>query len=425
MTDDSDSNLLRRTFFNVMGVIGVCVVGIVASSSGRAETDASIHATASRQPERLDEPQNGLSATFIHAPNALATWVEQLDSESFASRDQAAASLLAFGPEATDALRTGLRHSSLEVQTRSQRLIRQIHEQQVNVAVHQLLTTPGFVDTTTLPYWVQLRESLGDNFEARQLYASLVSRHQEALTALSGDTVCGYRLPPQERLDPLRMPSHDRGGWTLVLLSDVTRGISHPRVPSSQLHAQRSRLVQALAIEPTGPTLVGRPDARDQSSDELLGRMLRAWLQCRAGQSIDRQTLMIAMRYRCHESANQICESILNHPSSAPHSLSLALLASAALGHPELDHQLAKFASDRRVTHHWPLRENAGHLVQTRLQDIVVALRLHRQSIDPRSVGFEGLLADPTYIYREHSIGFSSEAARATSFEAAFKRLNR
>ena len=68
---------------------------------------------------------------------------------------------------------------------------------------------------------------------------------------------------------------------------------------------------------------------------------------------------------------------------------------------------------DDRVAHGWQMIPSQKTRIRTEVRDVALAVLLHHHGVDPRSVGFEQLQADPLLLYRDHSLGFADQAARS------------
>jgi hypothetical protein len=101
----------------------------------------------------------------------------------------------------------------------------------------------------------------------------------------------------------------------------------------------------------------------------------------------------------------------------------MALLCASTLGRPHLERLLVERVSDNRTAHVWQLIASRKIKIRTQVSDVAVALMLHQQGIDPRNAGFAELQADPFVVFREHSLGFSSESERRNAYVKAQKLL--
>ncbi len=380
----------------------------------------------------LDQPTNFPGLTTLPEADSLSRQVERLSADSYITRQQAAAVLLEAGVQAIGPLRRTLTSGTLEARLQSQRLLREIHDRRTTIAWNQLLQGHDDIDAQALPHWNAFRDSVGDSPDSRRLYVDLLRRHQEMITALSGDQLCGYRLTRRMNADPRQLHPQDYVRWTGVLLQEITSGGPQPSSSTTHSSLARRQLLAALSGESSGPTLLfgltpsSEPTLRffDSTQADLLRRLIAVWIRCRECQIDTRTLLSIAIRYRCDEQALRLCERILDRPHDNPQSITMALLASAALEHPRLDGLLAKYQADRRISQQWKLSGGEGKALQTRVQDVVVALRLREKNIDPRTVGFHELLADPSYVYRYQSLGFRDESERQRTFSLATNLLS-
>ena len=364
-------------------------------------------------------------------PQSLESMIQGLSSDSYVTRQMATDRILAIGPRAIGPLQAAMSDPSLDVRSQAKLIVRKIHDEDVERTLQRLLAPDGENDgdALRLPMWTSLSTYLGDDRNARRIYGELSNRYRESMTALSGDQQCHYRLPSPSRLDPQKLDRSELLGWMMVLLVDLsvdqapllasTESSQHlkskplPALNQTTRYASLStRLAATLNHPKRCPDLVLEGKAYGDLEREALRRLISAWVSSDHRLVCPQDRLAIAMRYDCLEQARELCTAVLSRQSSEPRSVAMALLAAATLDHPELTDYLDKFAFDRRVAHHFQLVGIPAVFVNTQVRDVVLALRLRQHGLDPRDAGFVQLQADPTYVYRPISLGFSCDSQR-------------
>jgi hypothetical protein len=159
------------------------------------------------------------------------------------------------------------------------------------------------------------------------------------------------------------------------------------------------------------------PNIGDSSDAVVVGRMISHWLGSGPSRGTVRQRILIAMRYSCDERASELCDQVLSDTQALPASQVTAMLAAVVLRRPNLRSQLAVRLADDRTAHVWQLISSRHTKIRTQVRDVALALMLHLDKIDPRQVGFDELQADPLLLFRDHSLGFANDDARAAAHQ--------
>ncbi|MGI9472136.1 MAG: hypothetical protein ACR2NZ_11415 [Rubripirellula sp.] len=344
--------------------------------------------------------------------------VELLDHELFQTRETAARLLRQRGREegtsetqgVETALRQGLLHDSMEVRVASRRLLDEIELARRDQQLEKLLNPRCPASSIDIAGWSMFSRIAGEDMDARRFFKRLPQRHQDTLAMLDQDGCQGERPSAMRHFDPWRMTADDTAGWALLLLSETD---------SCEEKTTRFnfRLGTALSSSPMGPSVADRTDAR------VLKRLIDHWLRDHEQRNAQRDRLLIAMRYGCFETATEICAHVLQDRTAPASTEVTALLAASALGRSDLERQAMARLHDSRTAHVWQLIASRKVKIRTQVRDVALALLLHQRGIDPRQVGYRDLQADPTLVFRDHSLGFPDRDARVATQAAAAKLL--
>ena len=286
----------------------------------------------------------------------------------------------------------------MEVRAASRRLLNEMQLARRDGQLERLMNPRCPADTIAIAGWSMFCRIAGDDMHARRLFSRLSQRHPDALNRLDRNEHPEGQ-PPLCGLDPWRMSADDTAGWALLLLSESGRCKDRNRTFNS-------RLGTALSCSPMGPSVNGRADAR------VLQRLIDHWLRIPAERHAQRDRLLIAMRYGCHAAAAELCGQVLNDRTAAPSTEVTALLAAGALHRSDLELQAMARLHDSRTAHVWQLIASRKVKIRTQVRDVALAVLLHHRGIDPRQAGYRDLQADPSLIYRDHSLGFPDTSAR-------------
>jgi hypothetical protein len=324
--------------------------------------------------------------------------------------------------EALAALRRCTKSADLEIRESALRILREAEHQSVQLEIEKLLDLTNPSSKINLPLWSQYSAMAEQDIDSRLLFAKLATDHLIALRYLSHCYQDNAKpKAPQKRtasdlvqvhhlLDPYSIASDDAALWALLLCVD------DPRFRLG-LGGLSTRTTLALTQTGTGPVL---PSRRESA---VVKRMIGKWVAKDRGTGLDRERLAIAMKYQCHQEASFLCDQVLQDRFATPSSHAMALLCASTLGRPHVEHLLIERVSDHRTAHVWQLIASRKTKIRTQVSDVAVALMLHQQGIDPRKAGFAELQADPFVVFREHSLGFSSESERQDAYTKAWKLL--
>jgi hypothetical protein len=282
-------------------------------------------------------------------------------------------------------------------------LLNSIDQRAFDHHIAQLLNPHAPADSVELVGWSWFSELAGDDLAARALYARIAQR--QYLRHGPGWSPRGIsdRNDPIDRqgIDPA-----DAAAWALAIANDASGGC-----PVGAGTPERFAVLLASSV--TGPS------PRNRTDRIVLSRLIVQWIERHAGCVSMRQRLLIAMRHRCGESAARLSEQALSDPAVSASGVVTALLCASALDRPHVDGHLQSRLDDARTAHVWQLFPSSKTKIRTQVRDVALALWLHRRGIDPRSVGFVEVQADPDLVYREHSLGFADDTTRDAALQKA------
>lgn len=336
--------------------------------------------------------------------NDLRRLVDDLGHDSFHRRQSAAATLVSrVAAEETDssslaALRDGLRHPSLEVRVASDRLLRRVQLGRFDKQIEYLLNPRVDPREIKLSGWQAFSDSAGSDVASRSLFARIAQQHSAILDEMREDRLPTASTSPIANVDPYRIARGDAVTWAFVLSVDLadTAHVSH----------LSPRIAMSLSNSALGPRI------DDPIDRVVVRRLISQWLVNHQREGSARERLQIAMRYGCHDRAIELCDQVFANPATAPSTQVMAMLCGCVLKRPDIEACLIARLDDQRTAHVWQLIVSRRTKIRTQVRDVALTLLLHRHGIDPRSVGFEELQADPIFVFRDHSLGFGDDASR-------------
>ncbi len=334
--------------------------------------------------------------------------VHQLDDPSFHVRSHAAQRLIAIavdGPpgDAGRVIETLRRMQSDSTESRlaAREILLEISQQNRHREINRLLNPRITSDKIQLDGWRAFRASAGDDMSARRLFAMLSQQYPRWLRQIESGGP--GRLKQLDELDPFHLPAEDAIGWAMLLLLDLHSGAAASEVSK--------KVATTLSSSAMGPSVTARRQA------EVLRRLIDSWVRSPTSNVTVRQRLLIAMRYRCRDSANHFCERIFAQREVPAPTCVTALLCAAALGRADVESEARIRLADRRTAHVWQLIPSNQTRIRTQVADVALAVLLRQHGVDPRIAGFAETQADPILVYRAHSLGFPDESSRRRAQE--------
>lgn len=341
-----------------------------------------------------------------------AELVQLLGHDSFQTRLRAQRVLHKQGPtkEVTGALLSGLKSHSLEIRESSRRLLKQFDLQKFDRELGRLNSPHVDSADVKLAGWNEFSQLAGNDLWARRLYAKIIKKHYSLIRKLIRQAPAAAQDRFLADVDPYRLPTADSVSWAMLLFCDsLETDLRRPDLSS--------RILNSLSHSGLGPS-------RTTGGDRLvIERLVGRWLENHLQVGIVRDRLLVAMRYRRHQLASQLCTTTLADYSATASAQSTAMLCATVLGHEDLRDKLIQRLDDHRTAHVWQLIASRQTKIRTQVRDVALALLLYQQGMDPRKFGYMELQADPLMLYRDHSLGFADDTSREAAHQLAREQL--
>ena len=306
------------------------------------------------------------------------------------------------GDETISSLRRALSHPSVEVRMAASRILQEIQLQAYDGEIARLLNPHCEANTIQLAHWSAFVQLVGDDMTSRVAFAKVAKRMGCRLVTPGQDREVDDTERWRafiERFDPFRLDAEDTTGWTVLLMLDLQG--------REALHHLTPRIALSLSHCPMGPSITRSTEGI------VLSRLIDCWIRDSGRLCGARERLLIAMRYGRREAAGEICRQVLEDESAPPAATVTGLLVGSVLQCDGLADRAKARLEDDRVAHVWQMIPSQKTRIRTEVRDVALAVLLHHHGVDPRSVGFEQLQADPLLLYRDHSLGFADQAARS------------
>ncbi|QDT10890.1 hypothetical protein [Planctomycetes bacterium K23_9] len=351
--------------------------------------------------------------------------VTQLDHDSYTVRRQSKRRLfeLTQSPETKEysvqAIVQATKSPILEIHENASRLLLEIELAEVERQLSRLMDVTVAADAIDLPFWNRYRKMAGSDLDARRLFAKTLRQHDAAIRLLAQydpvtkrDSVLHRNTPAYPRwqlarlLNPHTIAADDAVLWTIHLCAD-------DRTLPLGLAGLSTQTMLVLSQNEGGPQIGNSGEAA------VLRRVVGNWIAKDRGTGLQRERMLIALKYQCDQQARALCDQVLGDRFASASAHSMALLCASKLKRSDLRELLRQWIGDDRTAHVWTLIASRKAKIRTQVGDVALALLLHHHGIDPRQAGFHDLQADPRTIFREHSLGFSDQATRSAAYKTA------
>ena len=280
-----------------------------------------------------------------------------------------------------------------------------------------------------IPAWRAFRARFGSDADSQELFWQMYRRHHHTLDASFTDSgrnknAASSKFQTQP-VNLMRIDRNDGATWSTVLFLDCA-GIGQSTGPFAW------QLLTSLSRSGSGPS-------ESLAYDPAFRRMIAHWVETHRAIGTPADQIRIVMKYRCEDTVLALCRETLRATDCTPANSVTAMLAWSALRssqqrayqvpHRSLESEfqaaLASRMEDRRTFWTHRCGPSQQEFLRVQVRDVALAVGLREVGIDPRSAGFRHLQADPVFVYRDQSLGFSSDSQREQVHQAARKQLPR
>jgi len=338
--------IFSRPFLLVCGLI---CAGFVGSALGEPPP---------AEPEQAVEPE-------------IEALVQKLGDDSFEARQRASQDLAALGLKARDALHAGLKHADPEVRRRCRWILQDVLETDFQNRLKAFLTDKEGKGQHDLPGWERYRRTIGDDKEARDLFAQmlqeeaplLISSAAGAEPAADGlmlrisQVYSAMVVPYQQQR---REPSLATSAALLFVSSDPESNLPQELLDHSCLAtlAQRPKFTEALTKGP-----------HQAAARKLLGR----WIVLPTGINALYTKLRLAMQHDLQEGL-ALALRAMRKKELPPHSRVYGVMALGQLGGKPYAAVLAESLDDKSEIGR---RTVNGKSMTIEVRDVTLAWLIH------------------------------------------------
>jgi hypothetical protein len=397
----SRSAFARRAFF----AIAALVAGFAIAAGRRAAVAEATTATA--------PPMQPAAARTPVTPRHIAWWVRCLGDRSYKIREAASRALTEAGPPAKAELLKALNDPDAEIRRRARTILGDVLELDFRARLEAFVADTKGVGHHDLPGWERFRRLLGQDAEARQLFAEMqraepgLFEAAEAGPEYVDDAVQARCLQMQQAMQIPGLAARQRPSVGSV--AAILFVAADDEVPLSQ---QVVAYVNSFSYQqPFQQAINGGEKAL------LLRKLLGGWV--RRSLAIDRttsyQSLLLALRYDLKEGVQPALEA-LKDAKLPPNMRQYPILLIGKLGGPRHVAALAPLLNDTAVC--ITQRFNNNTQVDTQVRDVALAVLVRLTGQDLKDYGFRRAQETRIMYLNPASLGFGTQAER----DAALKK---
>jgi hypothetical protein len=327
------------------------------------------------------KPDAATSAIATAGADDVTGLVRQLADPSFQKREEAGRKLRALGMQAERSLLGGAQDRDPEVRARCQRVLQQIRRDALDARI-QAFESAGDLDATvTLPGWERFRDVVGNDREARRLYADMW-RAEPVLLGMAGRRDPGTEHELEARCTSFDQVADALGRYeiqishaqlaTLLFIAADT-GVKFSIPPAASLMTTLAR-ASNLSLAPKG-----RPGLVRRLVVHLIEGQRDPWPYPPgfSGASPVPQALLMALKLDLTELLQYALRQ-LKDPAASTRSRAAAAVVVARFGGrkhiPDLESALGDTGITGRLQ--WSIDNKHGETT-TRVQDVALAMLVH------------------------------------------------
>ena len=340
-----------------------------------------------------------LAAVEKAAPS-LQDLVAQLDSDSYAQREAAAAKLTELGDEALPVLQAALKSPDAETRLRVVRILAEIQQNDLQRRIDAFLVSTDPEAGSDLPGWPRFRELVGDGRDQRQWYVGMLKAEGDLLYATENNPRAAAGTF-QLRCQQLQAESSSQGReLDTPALSAVMFVAADERVPMTPgTDSLLYRFCSHSAIE---------KELTEPDEDSIMRKIIGGWIASGRG---GYYSLRLAMQHDLPEGL-AAAEKMLTGDTPAYYR-QYGILTFAKLGDKSHIPRLAQLLGDKTVCTTHRVNDDT---YQTQFRDIALVAVLHLAGYDPQMFGFERIRPHSEYVYSPYTLGFKDDEEREAAF---------
>jgi len=350
------------------------------------------------------EPRNSQAAELV----------KQLGANSFDQRQVAESDILRLGLLSKAALLDGLDSTDLHIRRTCRRLLDEVLDADLRKRLGALLADRDGAGQHDLPGWKRFQETIGDDPEARKLYAEMLKTEAGLLESLvAGGEVAASALQLRVRqvrsqlsartLQQRRLPDISTlAAITFVGSDPASRGPVANELMSIIGLYQRKEIADEL---------------RDVKSGDVMRRILSQFILSASDARLARQSLQLAMTLQTKEPCLRLALRLLEDaPQQQQQSVAGAISVVGLLGGKDLAGAIVPLLDDERQ---FGMRIQVGQRPTTQIRDVAAAwlVKLTNQSLDDYGLGvaakwFDSVRSNPAMCFNVTSIKFAGKDDR-------------
>ncbi|VTR99528.1 hypothetical protein [Tuwongella immobilis] len=333
--------------------------------------------------------------------------VQQLGHPSFRMREEAGKSLQAMGLAARAALTSGCQHSDPEIRQRSNRILMQILERDLQKRVQAFLNDPQHQSPQGLPGIEIYQAAVGNAPKAVTLYAEMIRNHAALLDSVerSPEQVGKrYAAACQElfiRMKPSRLFDAPTVCEQAEVAALLVMGCHAQAADADVPYAQLSNLLRV-------PALAHALNPNSGDDGEPMRRLFTAWANKQTNPQLAPRLFLLAIDSQL-TAMLPLARKQLDDPKACPRGKGQAILVLGKFGGPDDRPRLIRLLDDATVVHEVIVNDTRSSI---ELRDIALAMLIASDGDAIEQYPFDRV-GRKALSYRDYyNYGFTGDAAR-------------
>ena len=343
-----------------------------------------------------DPPQQASQSSI--PDGSTSQLIQRLGDPSFLVRERATRDLTARGAQVQKELERALLNPDLEIRMRAHRILIKSLESAFAAKLEAFISLPG---------WKQYRKSIGNDRNARKLFAEMVRRESELLTALENGKELEpiflkrlMELRPGSTNDPFKRSRQAQPETlaALLLVATETKLLTNTTI--------LSQIYSVLNYSSTKQMVHG------SQYSTIIMKMMSQFVLKKTNRTSHYYAVMLTLNYDMKTTGLTLGRRLLKDQPASYTTTQYAAIAVARFGDLADISTLEPHLKNVSVCHTWSNPKVKPGVIKTQVRDVILALLIHMTKQDHKDYGFELLRESPTTLFHTYTCGFTDQEKR-------------
>ena len=333
--------------------------------------------------------------------------IQRLGDPSFLVRERATRDLTARGAQVQKELERALLNPDLEIRMRAHRILIKSLESAFAAKLEAFISDVDGKRDHDLPGWKQYRKAIGNDRNARKLFAEMVRRESELLTALENGKELEpvflkrlIELRPGSTNDPFKRSRQAQPETlaALLLVATETKLLTNTTM--------LSQIYNVLNYSSTKQMIHG------SQYRTIIMKMMSQFVLKKTSRTSHYYAVMLTLNYDMKTTGLTLGRRLLKDQPTSYTTTQYAAIAVARFGDLADISILEPHLKNVSVCHTWSNPQVKPGVIKTQVRDVILALLIHMTKQDHKDYGFELLRESPTTLFHTYTCGFTDQEKR-------------